>query len=175
MLGYNRSSSSHFGCLTLFRSKTAAGGFSLIETMVVIFILAIVAAAATPNIIAWRSGMHLRAAINELRNDLESAKARATKENAPVSIVFNPTAGQYRMTYQDPDANTILLKSQTLPAGVRIASENPVNTLDSLGNKTSFTSRGTANACTIVLANQKGKTSSISISFIGKIEVKDGS
>jgi len=178
MLGYNMSCSSHLGCLTLFRSKIGAGGFSLIETLVVISILAIAAAVAIPNLIAWRSGMHLTAAVNELRNDLESAKARAAKENATVSMVFDPTAGQYRMTYQDPDdpdANTILLKSQRLPAGVRIASDNPAHTLDSLGNKTSFSSRGTANACTIVLANHQGKTRSISITFIGKIEVKNGS
>jgi len=62
MLGYNRSSSSHLGRLTLFRSKTGSKGFSLIEMLVVISILAIAAAAAIPNLIAWRSGMQLRAA-----------------------------------------------------------------------------------------------------------------
>ena len=173
MLGYNRSSFSHLDCPTPFRSKTGAGGFSLIEMMVVLLILALVAALAIPNLIDWRSGMNLRAAVDELRNDLESARARAVKENAQVTVAFIPAAGQYRMTYQDPDANTILLKSQTLPAGVRIASENPHYTLTS--NSTSFSSRGTAASGTIVLANQKGKTSSISISFIGKIEVKDES
>ena len=173
MLGYNRSSFSHLGCPTLFRSNTGARGFSLIEMMVVVLILAIVATTAIPNLIAWRSGMKLRAAVNELRNDLESARARAVKENAKVTVAFIPAAGQYRLTYQDPDANTILLKSQTLPAGVRIASENPVYTLNS--DSTSFSSRGTADPGTIVLANQQGKTSAISISFIGKIEVKDES
>jgi type II secretion system protein H len=173
MLGYNRFSFSHLVCPPQFRSKTGAGGFSLIEMMVVVLILAIVAATAIPNLIAWRSGMNLRAAINELRNDLESARARAVKENAQVTVAFIPTAGQYRMTYQDPDANTILLKSQTLPAGVRIASDNPLYTLT--GNSTSFSSRGTAAPGTIVLTNQKGKTSAISITFIGKIEVKDES
>jgi Tfp pilus assembly protein FimT len=141
--------------------------------MVVVLILAIVAATAIPNLISWRSGMSLRAAVNELRSDLESARARAVKENATVTVAFIPTAGQYSVTYQDPDANVILLKSQTLPAGVRIASDNPVYTLTS--NRTSFSSRGTAGTGTIVLANQQGKTSAISISFIGKIEVKDES
>ena len=170
MLGYNRSGSSHLGRLTPFRSKIGSGGFSLIEMLVVISILGIAAAAAIPNMIAWRSGLQFRAAVNELRNDLESAKTRAVKENARVTVVFDPAAGQYRMNYQDPDANTILLKSQTLPAGVRIAA----HTLG-LNNQTSFSSRGTADTGTIVLANQQGKTKSISISFIGKIEVKDGS
>jgi prepilin-type N-terminal cleavage/methylation domain-containing protein len=173
MLSYNRCGSSHPCRLTPSRSKTGPKGFSLIEMLVVISVLAIVAAAAIPNLIAWRSGMQFRAAVSELRNDLESAKTRAVKENAKVTVAFNPTAGQYDMTYQDPGSNTILLKSQTLPAGVRIASENPAYTLDSSGNKTSFSSRGTADTGTIVLANQQGKTKSISISFIGKIEVKD--
>ena len=172
MLVYNRCYSSHLCPLTPFRSKTGPKGFSLIEMLVVISILAIVAAAAIPNLIAWRSGMQFRAAVNELRNDLESAKTRAVKENARVTVAFNPTAGQYDMTYQDPGSNTILLKSQTLPAGVRIATENPAHTLNS-DNKTSFSSRGTADTGTIVLANHQGKTKSISITFIGKIEVKD--
>jgi len=175
MLGYNRSGSSHLGRLTPFRSKIGSGGFSLIEMLVVISILGIAAAAAIPNMIAWRSGLQFRAAVNELRNDLESAKTRAVKENARVTVVFDPAAGQYRMNYQDQDNKIVLLKSQTLPAGVRIASENPAHTLDSHGNQTSFSSRGTADTSTIVLANQQGKTKSISISFIGKIEVKDGS
>ena len=165
MLRYNRSSSSHSGCSTPFRSKTGHRGFSLIEMLVVIGILAITAIVTIPNVIAWRNGMQLRAAVNELRSDLESAKTRAVKENATVTVAFDPTAGLYRMTYLDQVANTILLKSQTLPAGVRITS----------GNNTSFSSRGTADPCTIVLANQQGRTKSISISFIGKIEVKDGS
>jgi prepilin-type N-terminal cleavage/methylation domain-containing protein len=163
MLRYNRSSPSHFGCSTPFRSKTGSKGFSLIEMLVVIGILAITAIVTIPNVIAWRSGMQFRAAVNELRNDLESAKTRAVKENAKVTVAFDPTAGQYRMTYPDQDNQIILLKSQTLPAGVRIAS----------GNNTSFSSRGTADTGTIVLANQQGQTKSISISFIGKIEVKD--
>jgi type IV fimbrial biogenesis protein FimT len=165
MLRYNRSGPSHSGCSTPFRSKTGSKGFSLVEMLVVIGILAITAIVTIPNVIAWRSGMQFRAAVNELRNDLESAKTRAVKENAKVTVAFDPTAGQYRMTYPDQDNQIILLKSQTLPAGVRIAS----------GNNTSFSSRGTADTGTIVLANQQGKTKSISISFIGKIEVKDGS
>jgi len=173
MFGYNRCGYSHLCRLTPSRSRTGPKGFSLIEVLVVISILAIVAAATIPNLIAWRSGMQLRAAVNELRNDLESAKTRAVKENATVTVAFEPASGQYRMTCPDEDSNTILLKSQTLPAGVRIATENPAHTLDSLGNQTSFSSRGTAGACTIVLANQQGRTKSIGITFIGKIEVKD--
>jgi len=169
MLGYHRSGSSHFGRLTWFRSKPGAAGFSLIEMLVVISILAITAIITIPNLIAWRSGRQFRAAVNELRNDLESAKARAVKENARVTVAFEPTAGQYRLTYLDPEAqNTVLLKSQTLPAGVRIASVTP-------SGSTSFSSRGTAPISKIVLANHQGKTKSISISFIGRIEVKDGS
>jgi Tfp pilus assembly protein FimT len=169
MLGYHGYGSSHIGRLTSFRSTLGAGGFSLIEALVVISILALTAAVTIPNLVAWRSGMQFRAAVNELRNDLESARARAVKENARVTVAFDPPAGQYRLSYQDPEAqNTILLKSQTLPAGVRIASVPP-------SGSTSFSSRGTAPISKIVLANHQGKTKSISISFIGRIEVKDGS
>jgi type IV fimbrial biogenesis protein FimT len=167
MLGYNRSSSSHLGRLTPLRLKIGSEAFTLIEALVVLSILALTAIVTIPNMIAWRSGMQLRAAINELRNDLELSRTRAVKENATVTVEFNPTAGRYSMTYLDQDNQTILLKSQTLPAGVSISAGSNFTT--------SFSSRGTAQASSIVLANKQGKTKSISISFIGKIEVKDGS
>ena len=84
MLGYNRRGSSHLCRLTPSRSKTGPKGFSLIEMLVVISILVIVAATAIPNLIAWRSGMQFRAAVNELRNDLESAKTMIAGERHAV-------------------------------------------------------------------------------------------
>lgn len=145
-------------------------GFSLIEVMVVVGILTIVALIAIPNMIDWRHGLRLRAAVNEIRGDLEAARARAIKENASVSVEFFPVQGRYQLTYTDAAGSNVLIKDQSLPPGIRLPAENPFG---GSGNKTSFTSRGTATGGTLIVENEKGKSRSIVVNFLGRIDVRD--
>ena len=124
-----------------------------------------------PHLLGWRSGMRLISAVNELRANLETAKALAAKENTTITLQFEPDSGQYRMTYRDKDDAIVAIKADQLPPEVRIDSTHPGYTLT--GHKTSFNSRGGADNGTIVLTNSKGKSKKISISIIGKIEVKN--
>lgn len=139
-----------------------AGGLSLIEVMVVMAVLAVAGAVTIPHLIDWRHGLQLRAAVNELRSDLVAAKTRAVKDNAKVTVRYFPEEGRYRITYAGPDGNPILLKDQRLPIGVRLTA----------GTETSFYSRGTALGGTLVLQNDRGKTTSIVINFLGRIDVR---
>jgi len=139
-----------------------AEGLSLIEVMVVVAILAVAGAVTIPHLIDWRHGLRLRAAVNELRNDLVAAKTRAVKENAKVTVNYFPAERRYRITYSDPDGNPVLLKDQRLPTGIRLTA----------GTDTSFYSRGTALGGTLVLQNDRGKTASIVINFLGRIDVR---
>jgi prepilin-type N-terminal cleavage/methylation domain-containing protein len=148
-------------------------GFSLIEVAVVIGILAISAVIAIPNIIDWRHGMRLRAAINEVRGDLETARAHAIKENSQATVEFFPSDGRYRVTYPDTAGNPVLIKEQRLPPGVKIAAEHPSYTFDSCSHKASFSSRGTAQPGTLVLKTEKEKTLSIVVNFLGRIDVRN--
>ncbi|MFO7709226.1 MAG: GspH/FimT family pseudopilin [Desulfobacterales bacterium] len=173
MFDYNKGELSHFGRRSKAGHLRAEKGFSLIEVMVVIGILAITAMVAVPNMIDWRYGMRLRAAVNEVRGDLEAARARAIKENAQVSVEFYPADGRYRLTYPDSEGNTVLIKAHSLPQGVRFAVENTDYTFDSSSNKANFSSRGTAQTGTLVLENEKGKTVSIVVNFLGRIEVRN--
>jgi hypothetical protein len=75
------------------------------------------------------------------------------------------------MTYRDKDDAVIAIKAEQLPHEVKIDSTHPAYTLT--GHKTSFNSRGGADNGTIVLSNSKGNSRKISISIIGKIEVRD--
>jgi hypothetical protein len=110
--------------------------------------------------------------VRELRANLETAKALAAKENTTITLQFEPASGQYRMTFRDIDDAVVTIKAEQLPPEVRIDSSHPGYTLT--GHKVSFNSRGGADNGTIVLSNSKGKSKKISISIIGKIEVKNG-
>lgn len=174
MLDYNPYGLSRFNrpCRPV-RRPAGGAGLSLVEVMVVVAILAIAGAAAVPNLIDWRHGLRLRAAVNEVRSDLATARARAVKENTQVTVQFLPEEGRYRITCLAPDGVAVLLiKDQWLPAGVRLAKEHPSYTFDSNGHRASFSSRGTAQAGTLVLQNDRGKTTFIVVNYTGRIEIR---
>ena len=64
-------------------------GFSVLELVVALSIIAIIAALAIPNMLSWRSQKKLSGAVNNLKGDLQMAKSRATQDSALVVVVFN--------------------------------------------------------------------------------------
>lgn len=70
-------------------------GFSLLEVMIVIGIIAIASAYAVPNLLGWISHQGLRSAVVELQSDIQSAKMAAVRQNQNCSINFNRAAGTY--------------------------------------------------------------------------------
>jgi type IV fimbrial biogenesis protein FimT len=137
-------------------------GFSMIELMVIIGILAVAATAVIPNMIGWRGAKSLQTAINELRGDLFMMKTLAVRDNTTVSATFDRPAGAYTISANGRD-----LKTARLPAGVGL------NTGGAETFTVSFNSRGGANSSTIRLAAPGGMTKSITISPLGKITVRD--
>lgn len=150
-------------------------GFTLIEVMVVIFMIAFVSAFAVPNIMNWRSAAKLRGAAENLKGDLELAKLKAIQENGVVSIEFH---GDRYQIYIDndkdlsPDSpeNLSRLLSKSLPSGIQI---DPDAT--SFGGEmyTRFFGRGTAINGTAVLVDSKGKKKKVTISTFGKITIEN--
>ena len=68
-------------------------GFSLIELMVVLAVVAVMAGLATPSMVTWQQSRKLNGAVTNLTADLELAKMRAIRENSFVAVIF--TAGGY--------------------------------------------------------------------------------
>lgn len=124
-------------------------GFTLMELMVVLAILAIVAAIGVPSFIGWRDDAKLRDAVSLLRGDLEMAKLRAVKENDFVAVLFN--ANGYTVFVDDGagdplkagdwilDASERILCNRQLPSGVSI-DLGDLNMFT--GDRTRFNARG---------------------------------
>jgi prepilin-type N-terminal cleavage/methylation domain-containing protein len=74
-------------------------GFSLIDMMVAISIMAILAAAAVPQLVNVADSMKLGQAQRDVNIELNQARLRAVSANRPMLVRFNcPAVGQYRMT-----------------------------------------------------------------------------
>jgi prepilin-type N-terminal cleavage/methylation domain-containing protein len=86
-------------------------GFSLIDMMVAISVMAILVAAAVPQLISVAESVKLEQAQRDINQELNQARLRAVSANRPIRVRFNcPAVGQYRITEligspSVPDAN----------------------------------------------------------------------
>ncbi len=84
--------------------KTASGGFTLIEIVIVIVILAIAAMMAIP-IMTSATSFQIRSAANVIAADLEYAKTLAISKGQSFSVVFDKTTETYRI---EDSANAVI-------------------------------------------------------------------
>ena len=75
-------------------------GFTLVECMIVVAIIAIAGAIAAPSIMNWMPNMRLKADARDLYSNLQRAKKEAIQRNTCVSITFTTvgfpaTGGSY--------------------------------------------------------------------------------
>jgi len=137
-------------------------GFTLMELMVVIAILAIISALGVPSFINWRNEAKLRDAVSLLRGDMEMAKLRAVRENDFVAVLFN--ANGYTVFVDDgaggggrgnwaSDGTEQVLQNRQMPAGVTI----DVADSDMFANdRTRFNGRGRIGNQGVVTLNAAG-------------------
>ena len=72
-------------------------GFTLIEMVVVIGVMAILGAVAVPTFLAWLPDSRLKAAARDLYSNMQLAKMDAIRSNSNYRLVFNQGAGSYEL------------------------------------------------------------------------------
>lgn len=73
--------------------KKRDSGFTLLELMVIIAIIAALASVVTPNLIGWLPNYRLRSAAQDIYSNFQKAKLTAIKEHCNCTITFNQLAG----------------------------------------------------------------------------------
>ncbi|MGB5158098.1 GspH/FimT family pseudopilin [Desulfobacterium sp. N47] len=113
-------------------------GFSMIELMIVLGIIALLSAIITPNILSWLRNQGLRSAVSELQGNLQLAKLSAIRQNQSCDVNFDIVNGSYTI----PCANkTVLLSSYS--GGVVFGGPGAGDITD---NTITFKSNGNSNS-----------------------------
>ncbi len=91
-------------------------GFTIIELMVVIVVLAVLLAVGLPSYSIWMQNLRIRSAAESVQTGLQVARATAIARNTQAMLVFAPASLSYFVytvpnpgtpptNYQDPDAD----------------------------------------------------------------------
>ena len=130
-------------------------GFTLIEMMMVIAIVAIMSAVAIPAFMSMLPGMRLNGAARQVMTDLMAARMDAVKQNNEFRVFFNsPGTNQYQILDDDDNDGTADTGEAITTKNIQ---DNYSDVTFSSTNNPIFTPRGTATSLpTITLQNPSG-------------------
>lgn len=150
-------------------------GFSLIETMVVIAIVAIAAGMTVPNLLSYRPALELNRAANDLHSNLQWARLVAIRGITNCGIVIGPTSAQCAVEDSEPVPDYCIVCDSH--GNSPLISVNMAKTYDYApvtisGSDITFDARGISNNNSITVTNvTNGVTKSFDIvtSTVGRV------
>ena len=161
-------------------------GFSLMELMTVIGILAILAAIAIPSLIGWRSKAQLGRAARDVYSNFQKAKVEAARRNTAITITFS--ANDY-VVYVDANSDWTYQNGEEITppipwsnyAGVSIDTSegggdglsfaNPINGIAFAPNGFPTDNTGALATGTVFIKNQNNNKSNIVVSPAGNVRI----
>jgi type IV fimbrial biogenesis protein FimT len=85
--------------------KHSARGFTIIELITIMAVLAILLTVGIPAYMNWMPDINLRSAVRDIKSDIELAKSTAIRQNTNCALVFDTTT--------TPDSYTVFLDNVT--------------------------------------------------------------
>lgn len=137
-------------------------GFTLIELIVIIAIVAVFAAIAVPNFLSYMPKSRLNGAARQVMGDLMAARMKAVKENTTVTVTMVSNSDhEYKILTAGGEEKTINIQSNYRDVTI-VGSFTDI----------SFYSRGTAWGATITLTNSAG-SKEITVAITGRVKITD--
>ncbi len=154
--------------------KVSSQGYTLLEVLVVVFILGLLSAVSIPNFIEWLHAYRLQSAAATLSNHLQSTRLLAILKGTPHQIQLREAAeGNYYQVVEDPggeDRIVITIGRVILDKEFRGVIIHEVKPKTSKG-KLTFEPKGTARSGRITLKNSRGGAIEIRITHNGRIRL----
>ena len=178
------------------KSRTAAG-FSFVETMIVLGILALAVSIIVPSLVYWQRSRELQDAAQSLRRALESAHMQALGQGHVYGVGFHvgtsdPDGFMVLGLYElDDPADNVYAKTHFLPGTVRYQLPVPASGLPALSNdvrettlsgliafrpsgevEPRYLAGGASSNPSLMLKHTGGKTRTVTVDrFSGKVSV----
>jgi prepilin-type N-terminal cleavage/methylation domain-containing protein len=131
-------------------------GFSIIECLVALALMAIVAAIALPGWGKLLPSFRLDSATRQVQSELHSVKMRAAAENLSFQIAYTQGASAYAV---QSDSSVAAIKP--LPDGIIVTKTGTI----------SFSPRGTASGNRVRLQNTAGDCRQVVVSPTGRVRI----
>lgn len=140
-------------------------GFSLMEALMVVAIMAIVTVIAIPSFSKYIADNRLKAAARDVSSDITEIRSRAVAENSAYTITLNVSGNSYTIVRNSDLATESKALSQ-YGSGVRFQSTNYA------AGAINVQTRGTVDMGNIVLVNNRNSTATITVNITGRTYVR---
>jgi prepilin-type N-terminal cleavage/methylation domain-containing protein len=131
-------------------------GFSLIELLIVVFVVMVVAAIAVPNILMAVSNIRLRASAGDLSGLMQQARILSAKNNTTYSILYATQNGA-QIAFVDLNGDGVWENNVTLTiGGVSVTMSEPMIQFSGSTVAASGTPSGTGQPTAFVLVGDSG-------------------
>jgi type II secretion system protein H len=146
-------------------------GFSLVELMIVVAIIAIASAIAAPYYVDYMADQRLKGAARMVMSDLMAARQKAVSMNHEFKIFFNGDHITYTIL-ADADNDGTADTGETTE--VRNIQNNYYDVTFSASANPVFQSRGTSSAATVTLTSSRtGGSKYVKVAITGRVKAVD--